>query len=463
MNIYRIGALMVLLLGMGLGYFVGSGFSQSNTTLPFKLGLDLVGGTQLLYQADVSEIDDADIPDSMQALRGVLERRLNPVGTSEVSVITESASIFSENYRDNQRVIIELPGVTDPEEAKSLIGEIPLLEFRLPKPQAEVDALVQARVDEAIEQTGNASTSVADIFNTLEIGDIYQPASLTGRYVDQASVANNPTTGEPTVLLSFDAEGTRLFGQLSSENIGTAMAIILDGEVISAPVLRQAIFDGNAEISGGFTLEEASGLAQNLSFGALPVPITPVSTQTISATLGSEVLTGGITAGAIGFALVVLFMLLFYRIGGVVAALALSFYMVLLIGLFKLFGVVFTAAGIAGLIISVGMAVDANILIFERIKEELAIGKQTKAAIEDGFARAWLSIRDSNISSILTAIILFYLTTSLVQGFALTFGIGVLVSMITAITVSRTLLLAIANNSKTFRKHLLGKITYRNN
>ncbi len=456
MNSYKIWAIVIICLSVLASIFVFT--SREDATYPFKLGLDLVGGTHLVYEADISELESSEVSESMRALRSVLERRLNPFGTSEVSVIIEQTSVFSENSDQTQRVIIELPGVTDPDEAKALIGEIPLLEFELQNPEIDFYAVLDEQRKIALVEAGFASSTDVNIDYELANQDLYIQTGLTGRYIQKATYGASSVSGEPLVNLRFTPEGRDLFGQITRENVGQVLAIFLDGEVISQPVIQSQIFDGNAQISGSFTVEEAQELARNLNFGALPVPIESVSTQSISPSLGQNVLVASVTAAVVGIALVMLFMITVYRLAGFIASFALFAYVVFLLSLFKLFGFVFTAAGIAGFIISIGMAVDANILIFERIKEELSYGKKTIDAIKDGFSRAWLSIRDSNISSIITAIILFYLTSSLVQGFALAFGFGVLVSMLTAILVTRAFLLAIATDGKKFRKVLLGKV-----
>lgn len=387
------------------------------------LGLDLVGGSQLVYDADVSELDPLEIDGSMTALKTVLERRLNPFGTTEVSIAVEKPSIFAGvDANKLRRVVIEIPGVTDPLEARKKIGKIPTLEFRIQKSPTE-----------------------------------FEEALLTGRYLKTAKLAFDQTTSEPIVSLEFTEKGGKVFEQLTTENIGEVMAIFLDGKIISAPVIRTAIYGRHAIIEGQFTIEEAKELANNLKFGALPVPITLASYNTISASLGQDVLSLGVKAALMGLATVFIFLIFFYRVAGLVAALALISYVVLTLSIFKLLGFVFTAAGIAGFIISIGMAVDANILIFERTKEELK-HKKIKDAITAGWKRAWLSIRDGNLSSIMTAVILFYTATSLVQGFAVTFGFGVIVSMFSAIVITRIFLYAIVseNNSTKNKKFLFG-------
>lgn len=399
-----------------LGYFL---FTQSRPggKFPFSFGLDLVGGTELVYRADTTNIED--VGSAMEILKEVIERRVNIFGVSEPLVQTESAGVVSGN-RD-ERLIVGLPGVTNIGEAIALIGRTPVLEFRLAKPDAE--AIIEANPKAAINE-------------------LFVATGLTGRYLSRARVEFNPTTGTALVGLEFDEEGGKLFAQITREHKGEILAIILDGAVISVPVIQDEIKDGKAQITGTFTPAEAKELVRNLNYGALPIAINLSTSQTIGATLGESALQAGVRAGVVGFIFLAIFMTLWYRLPGVVSVLALGAYAILSLTIFVLVPVTLTAAGLAGFILSVGMAVDANVLIFERTKEELKKGKSIHDALHDGFSRAWFSIRDSNISSILTAIVLFWIGTSAVRGFALTMGIGVLVSMFTAITVSRTLLFA---------------------
>ena len=400
-HIYISAAL--LLVFIFLGYFLIRQ-EKPDARFPFSFGLDLVGGTELVYRADTSNVED--ISGAMESLKEVIERRVNIFGVSEPLVQTESAGLVSGN-RD-ERLIVELPGVTDIERAIELIGQTPVLEFRL------------VRKDETLEPTG-----------------------LTGRYLSRARVEFNQTTGSALVGLEFNKEGSELFAKITREHKGEVLAILLDGSIISAPVIVDEISDGNAQITGSFTPVEARDLVRNLNYGALPVPIILDSTQTIGASLGEVALASGLKAGVIGFIALSLFLILWYRLPGLISVIALVSYIIISLAVFKLIPVTLTAAGIAGFILSIGMAVDANVLIFERAKEEKRKGKTSMDAFHEGFKRAWLSIRDSNISSLITAAILFWLGTSAVKGFALTLGIGVLVSMITAISVSRTFLFAI--------------------
>ncbi len=429
----RITALIVLIVGAALGWLVYSG--QMTGSKEFKLGLDLSGGTQLVYRADVSNLAGADVQESMSALRDTIERRVNLFGVSEPIVQTERAGVLAGEAQE--RLIVELPGVTDTQEAIKLIGETPVLEFRMLKRGSEIPSEI----------------------STSSINAAFEPAAITGKELASAELQFLGQTGvqQPVVALHFNSDGARLFSELTRDNVGRYFGIFLDGAPISIPIIEEAIPGGTAIISGSFTPESARELARNLNYGALPVPIELISTQTVSGTLGQTAVGQGISASLWGFAAVALFMVLWYRLPGFIAVVALALYVIVNLALFQYIPVTLTAAGIAGLILSIGMAVDANILIFERMKEELRSGKSADDAIRDGFARAWLSICDSNISSMITAVILFWFGTSLIQGFALVFGVGVLISMLTAITVSRSLLFALRLDAKQgFSRFLFG-------
>lgn len=385
---------------------VGWYFLFRHQSRPFKYGLDLKGGTELIYLADTSKVGDAD--GAMQSLREVIERRVNLFGVSEPLVQTEQASLLSGSHVN--RLIVELPGVYDVEKAKEFIGKTPTLEFSL------VDASSSALI----------------------------PTGLTGRYLSHAQVQFNQSTQIPVVSLEFNSEGSKLFAEITKAHKGEELAIVLDGVLKSSPVIQEEIRDGKAQISGNFTADAARELVRNLNYGALPVPISFLNSETVGASLGEAALSAGERAGIIGFLALALFLILWYRLPGLVASIALTIYVIISLTIFKLIPVTLTAAGIAGFILSIGMAVDANVLIFERAKEELKKGKNIHDAYREGFHRAWASIRDSNISSMITAMVLFWLGTAAVKGFALTLGLGVLISMLTAISVSRTLLFAIA-------------------
>lgn len=421
----RIAALFILIAGAGLGYFIAS-TEQQESRFSFKYGLDLAGGTHLVYGADTSQVPPGEVDEAMRALREVIERRVNVFGVSEPLVQVEQSSFVSETQEE--RLIVELPGVTDVEEAIRIIGQTPELEFKLVKPGFENNVLLD-------DGTPNP--------------EAFEDIGLTGRFLQDAQLQFGSgghaggISNEPIVLVNFNSEGGDLFAEITREHVGEQLAIFLDGQLISQPVIREEIPGGTATISGNFDPDEARELVRNLNLGALPVPIELRSTQTIGATLGAETLTAGVSAGFVGLALVALFMLLWYRLPGVVAVVSLAIYGAVMLTLFKLIPVTLTAAGLAGFILSIGLAVDANVIIFERLKEELREGKDTQEVIRDAFLRAWASIRDGNISSIIIAVILFWLGTALLKGFAVTFGIGVLVSMLTAITITRTFLLAL--------------------
>ena len=321
-----------------------------------------------------------------------------------------------------------------------------MLEFKTERPDGkEKEDIINAY--KAYQESLKTGTAV---FNTLLQQDpFYIDTELTGRFLDKAMLEFDQNTREPQVNLQFNAEGAKLFAKITKENVNKTVAIYLDGSAISTPVVREEINGGRAVINGKFTPEEAKLLVGRLNSGALPVPITLISTQVIGAPLGAKALQDGVYAGIIGLLAVAIFLIVWYRLPGVVAVVALSIYVMIMLLIFKLIPVTLTAAGIAGFILSIGMAVDANILIAERTKEELRRGKDIVTSINEGFTRAWLSIRDSNISSIITGIILFWFGSSLIEGFALTFVLGVLVSMFSAITVTRTFLKSLGVTNKT--------------
>ena len=386
---------------------------------PFQLGLDLQGGTYLVYEADLSQIGSGNVKDAMEGVRDVIERRVNLFGVTEPLVQQDTVG-------GHHRLIVELAGVKDINQAIKMIGETPSLDFREQRPEAETQAILEK------QKAGDPAALVQDPY--------FKPTSLTGKYLSGAQVNFNKNTGQPQVDLQFNSEGAKLFEEITSRNVGKKVAIYLDGAPITAPTVQETISGGRAQITGSFTIDEAKQLVRRLNAGALPVPIKLVNQQTVGATLGEESLKASLFAGLIGLAAVILFMIFWYRLPGLVAALALLIYTALLLALFKLFSITLTLAGIAGVILSIGMAVDANILIFARLKEELRWGRTLAIAIDEGFKRAWTSIRDSNVSSLITCLILFWLGTSIIKGFALTLAIGILLSMFSAITVTRIFL-----------------------
>ncbi len=381
-----------------------------NYTKELKIheGLDLKGGSHLAYDADMSKIPDKDRNSAIQGAIDVIEKRVNGLGVSEPLV--QSSSTVGQ-----YRVIVELPGITDVAQASNLIGATVQLEFWEPNPTPDPNA------------------------NPQDPLSGFKASDLSGKDLKTAAVSVNQQTGEPEVNLQFNGDGSKKFGDITKRNVGQPVAIVLDGKVISAPRVNQEITDGNAVISGSFDVNSAKQLALQLKSGALPVPIKLVEQRTVGPTLGQQSVEESLTAGLIGLGLVALFMLYFYRLPGLLAVLALLLYASINIALFKLIPVTLTLAGIAGFILSIGIAVDANILIFERMKEELRLGKGLRNGAEIGFVRAFTSIRDSNAASILMGGVLYLGGSGTVKGFALVLVIGVLVSFFSALTVTRTL------------------------
>lgn len=379
-----------------------------------KLGLDLQGGAHLVYEADLSGIDESEQDDALAGVRDVIERRVNNFGVAEPLVQTNRTG-------DKLRIIVELAGIFDVNQAIELIGATPQLDFR--REVVSEEAVQQFNIDDPNSITG----------------PIFERTDLSGSNLKRATVSFGPT-GDPAVNLEFDSQGTDLFAELTGDNIGKRIAIYLDGVPISAPVVQAEIKNGQAVISGGFTVEEAKSLAQSLNAGALPVPVELVSQQTVGPALGQKSIDRSWQAGLFGLALVAIWMIVYYRIPGVVATIALAMYVILMLAIIKLIPITMTLAGIAGLILSIGMAVDANVLIFERLRENIKTGSSKMYALAEGFKDAWSSIWTANISSLITAVILFLFGSSIIRGFALTFGLGVILSMFTAVTVTRTIL-----------------------
>ncbi len=433
----RFFAIFLLLMGALLGYFIVAPYFNPGSVfdrLPFRLGLDLRGGVHLVYRADVASLKSSsasEISEAMAGLRDVIERRVNFFGVTEPLIQVEQTGSALNPLNREQRLIVELPGVVDLNEAIKMIGATPYLEFKIERPEAERDAILEA-------QKNN---------QRLDEDSYFIPTQLTGRYLKKATLNFDQTTYAPSILLEFNKEGEELFAKITKENVAKRVAIYLDGAPISVPVVKEEITSGRAQITGDFKPQEAKELVRNLNSGALPIPINLISQQSVGASLGEIALWRGLFAGIVGILAVALFLILWYRLPGLSSVFALCIYVVLVLLLFKLIPVTLTAAGIAGFILSVGMAVDANILIFERMKEEIRLGRAFQTAMEEGFRRAWPSIRDSNISSLITCVILYWLGTSMVKGFALTLGIGILVSMFSAIVVSRTFLLSLGLKS----------------
>ncbi|MFA6383523.1 MAG: protein translocase subunit SecD [Parcubacteria group bacterium] len=498
--------------------------------LKINLGLDLQGGIHLEYKADISQIDGSKVDSAMQSLQDVIERRVNAFGVAEPTIYTTKSGT-------DRRLVVELAGIKDINQAKNLIKETPFLEFKkegapdesqqipqdmldklnVQQKQKAADILKKALAGEDFAQLakdnsedsgskdnggeydfvkkgsfvpeyeavifeknlkdgeiypelvetqfgwhiikkievkgeGNnqefksAHILIAKKANPAPEGPTYVSTGLTGKNLQSAGVEfTSQGMTEPQIALKFDEEGTKLFADLTKENIGKTIAIYLDGVPLTTPVVNTEITNGSAVITGSFSVDEANNLAKRLNAGALPVPINLISQESVDASLGGISLQKSLMAGIIGLALVIIFMLAYYRFLGLIASLALLVYAGMMVAIFKLsalspWQITLTLPGIAGFILSIGMAVDANILIFERTKEEVRRGRNILGAIDEGFKRAWTSIRDGNVSSIITAVILIEMGTGFVKGFAVTLVIGVLLSMFTAVVISRNLL-----------------------
>jgi preprotein translocase subunit SecD len=390
---------------------------------PVKKGLDLEGGTSVTLRADMKGVQKSQRDDALSSARSVIERRINYFGVSEPVVQTAKVG-------GDYRIIAEIPGVTDVNQAIALIGKTAKLSFW------EEGASGSAKLA--------AGTTIPYGLDQL-FGTNAKPTNLTGGDLSQAVVSFNQNTGEPQVELHFTSNGAKKFADITQRNVGKIVAIVLDNFVLTAPRVQQVITGGTAQITGNFTSDQAKALQIQLNGGALPVSLSVLEQHAVGATLGKVSLQKSMFAGALGFIVIVVFMVVMYRRLGVIASMALAIYTLLTIAFFKTGFFFFppitlTLAGIAGFILSIGIAVDANILIFERMKEEERTGKSHLAALDLGFTRAWPSIRDSNIASIITSIVLLVFGSSIVKGFALTLLVGVLISMFSAIVVTRTFL-----------------------
>ena len=408
----KTGPILILIIGilaLIIDFVPGLSVPDGDTTRPLetKVGLDLQGGLRVEYQA-LPVDGKAPRPEDLEVIRTIIENRVNSTGVSE-PVITVQGS---------DRIVVELPGVSDPNAIRNLVGQTGLLEF---------------------VPLGTTQKNKGDVIDEKQF-----PPLFAGTELSSATIAQNQTNGR-VVTFQLKDTGAKLFADYTAGHIGQYFAIVLDHKVISAPVINSAIPGGSVEISqggtiGGYPLKEATELVTILQFGSLPFPIQELSTQTISPTLGEQFLSQSLLAGLVGILLVMGFMLIYYRLPGVIASFALIYYTLVVLAIFRLVPVTLTLAGIAGFVLSIGMAVDANILIFERMKEEMRVGKSLPAAVEAGFGRAWNSILDSNVSSLITATILYLFGSSVIRGFALVLILGVLTSMFSAIVVTRTIL-----------------------
>jgi preprotein translocase subunit SecD len=382
--------------------------------LEFKLGLDLSGGSHLVFEADVSKVSPADQKDALEGTRATIERRVNLFGISEASVKTSKVG-------QSNRIVVELPGIKDTQQAIDLIGQTASLEF------------LELR-EEKLQ--GEATPSAKLV-----------PTDLTGRDLKKARVEFDRQKGTPVVGLQFSDDGAKKFQEITKRNVGKPLAISLDGQVVTAPVVQQEITGGQAVITGNFTIDSARQLAAQLNSGALPLPVHLIEQRSVEATLGTVSVQKSLLAGVIGFLVVVSFMLLCYVKLGVFAVLSLLIFTVFSISIYKLIPIVLTLPGIAGFILSVGMAVDTNILVFERIKEEMRAGHSFLTSLDIGFVRAWTSIRDANLATLFIVFVLanplnfdFLHTSGPVRGFAVALGIGVFLNLFVGIFVTKALM-----------------------
>ena len=425
----KTGPILILIIGvlaLIIDFVPGLRLPDSSTEgsrpIETKLGLDLRGGLRVEYQA--KQVGDK-IPGAgdLAVIRQIIEARVNSTGVSEPVITTQGSD----------RIVVELPGVSDPQAIRDLVGQTGRLDF---------------------VPLGTTQKNVGDTIDPKQF-----PALFSGEQLDSAAIGTDPTKGR-IVTFVLKSEGAKLFADYTAANIGKFFAIVLDGKVISAPSINSAIPGGHVQIEsggiGGYPLKEAQQIVTVLQYGSLPFPIEELSNDAISATLGQQFLSQSLMAGAIGIGLVILFMLIYYRLPGAIASFALIYYSLVVLAVFRLVPVTLTLAGIAGFVLSIGMAVDANILIFERMKEEMRLGKSLPSAVEAGFGRAWNSILDSNVSSLITATILYLFGSSVIRGFALVLIIGVLISMFSAITVTRTILRVVVARDWARRARLFG-------
>ena len=411
---------------------------------PYVFGLDLKGGVNLVYQADLSTVSNKG--EAMQGLRDVIERRVNLFGVSEPIV----------EIQGEDRLVVELPGVKDVKQAIDTIGQTPYLEFNEQRDEKETQQILDKIKElQATQEKQEDITKIKDWELALE-NPYFKPTDLTGKYLSKVDVLFDQTTYKPQIQLQFNDEGAKLFEEITARNINKPLAIFLDGASIIdtsgdekidnadlyAPIVQDKITGGKAVITGNMSIQTANDISRRLNSGALPVKIgNPISQETVGPTLGAVSLQKSLWAGMYGLLAVILFMMVFYRLPGFLASIALMVYVAIVLALFKLIPVTMTLAGIGGFILSIGMAVDANILIFARMKEEIRQGKSLSLAIKEGFSRAWPSIRDSNINSLIVCAILFTFSTSFIKGFAFTLSLGILVSLFSAIFITRILLM----------------------
>jgi preprotein translocase subunit SecD len=442
---YYINLILILIL-LGIAIWIdlpnnpGIKIGNFERSLDTVLGLDLKGGMQVLLEADLP----ADVPVDAQALddaRRIVENRSNGLGVKEV--------VFQ--VAGNRRIVGEFPGLTNTEEVTNVLKETGQLEFvdmgDTPLPEGTVIKTTLGQSQTSVEPTGvpttEATTETPQSQPSSGTEDKVWTTIMTGDQLKSVSVTTDQL-GKPVVQFELKPEGQKIFADFTSKNVGKYLAIVLDKKIISVPVIRSAITEGSGIIEGNFTVDTANALAVQLRYGSLPIPLKVVESRVIGPTLGEDSLNKSLIAGMIGFALVTLFMIIYYRLPGGIAILAIINYGLITLALFKLIPVTLTLPGIAGFLLSTGGALDANILIFERLKEELRNGRTLRQAVDLGWKRAWPSIRDSNIATLITSTILFWFGSaygaSIVKGFAVTLALGVAVSLFSAIVITRTFL-----------------------
>lgn len=438
-NLIVILVVVALAIWINLPNNPGIQVGEFSRSLETVLGLDLRGGLQVLLEADVPADQEVD-PQALQDARAILENRSNGLGVSEVAF----------QVAGSRRILGEFPGLTDPDQMIATLKETALLEFvdMGTNPIAEGETVVTD-----VQTSGPGASTTPEVVPTSQANPTPEGTAdpdtqvlhtvMTGKDLAEVGVVRTQT-GQDIVSFVLTDEGATIFREYTTKNVGKYLGIVLDKKVISTPVINEPITEGEGVIEGGFTNESANALAIQLRYGSLPVPLKVVETRVIGPTLGADSLNKSLLAGAIGFAIVALFMGIYYRLPGVVADIAIIIFALITLSIFKLIPVTLTLPGIAGFLLSTGSALDANILIFERLKEELRAGRTLRQAIEIGWRRAWPSIRDSNIAALITCLILFVFGSSfgatIVKGFAITLALGVVVSLFTAFMVTRSLL-----------------------
>ncbi|MBU2591249.1 MAG: protein translocase subunit SecD [Nitrospinae bacterium] len=371
------------------------------------------------------EIREKAVDQGLETIRN----RIDQFGVAEPSIQREG----------EERIVVQLPGIKDTQRAINLIGKTARLEFKMVDDEGDLEAALNGDIPEGDEILYERRVDDVSGQSSTTPFLLKKKVMMTGEYITSADVRIDTQYNEPYVIVSFDKIGGKLFGKITRENVGRHLAIVLDGNIYSAPVIREEIGGGSAQITGSFTTEEAHDLAISLRAGSLPAPVRILENRTVGPSLGRDSINRGLKSMMIGGLLVILFMIFYYRGAGLIAVFALSMNIVILLGCMAYFKATLTLPGIAGIILTIGMAVDANILIFERIREELEIGKTVRSAVEAGFARAFLTILDANITTLISAIVLFQFGTGPIKGFAVTLSVGILASMFTAVFVSHVL------------------------